>query len=210
MRHILSCVLFLLIATAALADNLPPVPPAPGGDISTLKVVAVVDSDDSKKAEAATEAVEEPAEAAPTKKALPCLNRRDTDNDDIEKPERYVARYRINRPFAKLCDELFRKPLHGVQTRLAKVDERRVQRDEARLKAEAKQLSKEKTYLDKKAKKAKGCLSQLKLMEEASDYAERANANTTARAALECRKADCRRRQKSIEATQEELYPTED
>jgi hypothetical protein len=191
------------MATATFADNLPPVPPAPGGDISTLKVVAVADN----KAEATTEAIA-PAEAAPTKKALSCLKRQ--DDDEIEKPERYVARYRINRPFGKLCEELFRKPLHGVQTRLAKLDERRVERDEARLKAEAKQLSKEKKYLDKKAQKAKGCLSQLRLMEEASDYAERANANTTARAALECRKADCRRRQKAVEATQEELYPTED
>jgi hypothetical protein len=207
MRRILLLSLsVLLIGTAAFADNLPPVP----GDTSTLKVVAV----SNEKAEAA------PAEAAPTKKGLSCLNRRaenqaeDQDEDQAEednvKPERYVARYRINRPFAKFCDEFLRKPLHGVQTRLAKLEDRRNQRDEAKLKTEARQLSREKTYLDKKARKAKGCLSQLKLMEEASDYADRANANTTAKAALECRKADCRRRQKAIEAKQEELYPSED
>ena len=206
--QIATVVAVLTGASAALADNLPPVPKTIPVTVSAV-IKEKVEAAPTPKAEP-TKVEQSPCstEDAP----LPPVSGKVKATCDCGKVEatcdcRKCCRHPIGKVIVFLGDELLRKPIYDVQKSLNDLEGRRLCKEERCLAAEAGRLACRAEELAEKAKHTCPCdlHAKLRLLEE-GDYAKKANNLAVKKAALECREADHQERTEKLKAKHAELF----
>ena len=200
--QMLTAIAVLAGASAASADNLPPVPKTIPVTVSAIIIKEKVEPAPTPKVEAAPK-VEQPscsAEEAP----LPPVPAKAEAVCDGKK----CCRHPVEKAVVFLGNELLRKPIYDVQKALNDLEGRRLCREDRCLVAQAERLACRAAELAEKAKQTCPCdlHAKLRLLKEESEYAKKANTLAVKHAALECKEADHQQQTEKLKAKHAELF----
>ena len=232
--QMLTAIAVLAGASAAWADNLPPVPKVVTLPVSAVIVPRVDPAPEPTKAEARTEAkfkltekeaplpstcgqaTSMPSLCGPVAPMPPVPTQTEAERfsctvtaakEDL-KGQAKTCGHAFEKSVKFVTNEFLRKPIYDVQKALNDLEGRRLSSEDRRLNAEADRLACRSAELAEKAKQTCPCdlRAKLRLLKAESEYAKKANKLAVKQAALECKEADHQQQTEKLKAKHAKLF----
>ncbi len=219
----------LFLASAAFAENLPPVPkcsptPAPKQEISTatIKIATQVEPAPAPPKDASCEPAQMPAapktcevpkvetcESAPLPPVLACDKVKDTTQAACDlKGQVKTCRHVVGTSVKFVGNEFVRKPVFEIEKALHEAEAKRLEREAARLNQEADTLSSRSTLLANEIKLTdpNDLHKKLLLVKKEREFAKQVNNLAVHKAALELKLAEHSEKCKKLAEKDDKLY----